>query len=70
MSGQIAKSMWDTCYGVYTIDVLRGDAVADSALKTFQIRWKVDTPGSYDFLIIMGYQNDIAIHRLSGMGSA
>jgi hypothetical protein len=70
MSGTVTKSMWDKCYGVYTIDVLRGDAVADSALKTFQLKFKVDTPGSYDFIIIMEYQNDIAIHRLSGMVSA
>jgi hypothetical protein len=69
MSGQITKSMWDKCYGVYTIDVLRGDAVADSPLKTFQLRFKVDTAGSYDFIIITEYQNDIAIHCLFGMVS-
>jgi hypothetical protein len=70
MSGQITKSMWDRCYGVYSIDMLRGDEISDSALKTFQLKFKCQSKGKYDFVIIMTYQLNVAIHRLSGLVSA
>ena len=66
-SGQVTKSMWEKCYNVYSLDIRRVvDEVTDTASKSFQLEWKIDTNNTYDFLVFIVYQNSLAIDRLTG----
>ena len=66
-SGQVTKSMWEKCYNVYSLDITRVvDEVTDTASKSFQLEWKIDTNNTYDFLVFIVYQNSLAIDRLTG----
>jgi hypothetical protein len=67
MSGQISRSMWEKAYNVYSLDLRRvQDEVQDNQSKSFQLQFKVDTRGTYNFLIIMTFQNQLTIDRITG----
>ena len=68
MSGQITSTMWQKAYNVFTFDMKKvEDEVQDNVLKSFQINFKVDTVNTYDFMVILSYQNELNIDRLTGM---
>ena len=70
-SGQISKSMWEKAYNVHSLDLRRvADEVQDSQSKSFQLTFKVDTIATYDFIIIVTFQNSLTIDRVSGMITA
>lgn len=67
MSGQITSTMWQKAYNVFAFDMKKvEDEVQDNVLKSFQINFKVDTVNVYDFMIILSYQNELNIDRLTG----
>ena len=66
-SGQITKSMWEKCYGVYTINLEKvTDEIQDNLMKSFQIQFKNDNLITYDFIIMISYQMELAVNRPSG----
>ncbi len=68
MSGQITSTMWQKAYNVFTFDMKKvEDEVQDNVLKSFQINFKVDTVNTYDFMVILSYQNELNVDRLTGM---
>ena len=71
MTGQITSSMFNKCYNVYSFDLKRvADSVSDNGNKSFQIVFKVDSNNTYDFIVIVAYQNELSVDRLSGMITA
>lgn len=67
MSGQITQTMWQKAYNVFAFDMKKvEDEVQDNILKSFQINFKIDTLNTYDFMIILSYQNELNIDRLTG----
>ena len=67
MSGQITSTMWQKAYNVFTFDMKKvEDEVQDNVLKSFQINFKVDTTNTYDFMVILSYQNELNVDRLTG----
>lgn len=67
MSGQITSTMWQKAYNVFAFDMKKvEDEVQDNVLKSFQINFKVDTVNTYDFMILLTYQNEMNIDRLTG----
>jgi len=67
MSGQINRSEWEKAYNVYSIDMRRvADEVQDAQSKAFQLTFKIDTNNTYDFLVILTYQNSLSIDRVTG----
>jgi hypothetical protein len=70
-SGQITKSMWEKTYGVYTINLEKvTDEIQDNLMKSFQISFKNDNQITYDFIIIITYQMELAVNRPSGLLTA
>ena len=70
-SGQITKSMWEKTYGVYTINLEKvTDEIQDNLMKSFQISFKNDNLITYDFIIIITYQMELAVNRPSGLLTA
>ncbi len=60
--------MWQKAYNVFTFDMKKvEDEVQDNVLKSFQINFKVDTVNIYDFMVILSYQNELNVDRLTGM---
>jgi hypothetical protein len=68
-SGQITKSMWETGYNVYSINLEKvTDEITDSLMKSFQLIFQIDgTAGlSYDFYYIITYQSELSLDRSTG----
>lgn len=67
ISGLVTKSMYQRCYGVVTLDVKRvADQVQDDAMKSFLLNFRVDSKGTYNFIVIITYDNTIYIDRVLG----
>jgi hypothetical protein len=67
MSGQITFNMWQKAYNVFAFDMKKvEDEVQDNVLKSFQLNFKVDTINTYDFMIVLSYQNELNLDRLTG----
>jgi hypothetical protein len=69
-SGQITKSMWERCYGVYEFDISGAlDELQDNLPKSFTVDFKVDTVAglTYDFLVVFTSQSEMYIHRGTGL---
>lgn len=67
ISGQIKKSDWEKCYNAYVLDIRRVlDEVSDTTQKSFQLDWRVDTNNTYDFMVLIVYQNSLTVDRLTG----
>jgi hypothetical protein len=67
-SGQISKSSWEKAYNVHSLDLRRvADEVQDAQSKSFQLSFKIDTTATYDFIIIVTFQNSLTVDRVSGM---
>jgi hypothetical protein len=67
ISGLVTKSMYQRCYGVVTLDVKRvSDQVQDDAMKSFLLNFRVDSKGTYNFIVIITYDNTIYIDRVLG----
>ena len=65
-SGQITKSMWESGYNVYTINLQKvQDELQDSLMKSFQLLFQVEssnvTTVSYDFYYLITYQSELQI---------
>jgi hypothetical protein len=72
-SGQITKSQWENCYGVYEFDI-QGvlDEIQDNLPKSFGLDFDVDsiTGLSYDFLVVFVSQSELAVSRATGLVTA
>jgi hypothetical protein len=72
-SGQISKSQWERCYGVYEFD-LNGclDEIQDNLPKSFSLKFNVDTKSAliYDFLVIFTSQSELYLSRPTGLITA
>jgi hypothetical protein len=69
-SGQITKSMWEKCYGVYEFDITGSlDEVQDNLPKSFGLEFDVDTVNTlaYDFLVVMTTQSELYLNRATGL---
>lgn len=67
MVGQVRFSDWRRCYGAYVVDIERvSDEVTDDIIKNIQVSFKNDTPNTYDYVVIIEYQAEIEIDRVSG----
>jgi hypothetical protein len=68
-SGQVTKSMWESGYNVYSINLEKvQDEITDSLMKSFQLIFQIDgTAGlSYDFYYIITYQSELSLDRTTG----
>ena len=70
-SGQITKSMWESGYNVYTINLQKcTDEITDSLMKSFQLIFQVEsstvTTVSYDFYYMITYQSELYLDRSTG----
>jgi hypothetical protein len=70
-SGQITKSMWETGYNVYSINLEKvTDEITDSLMKSFQLIFQVETSTvvniAYDFYYIITYQSELSLDRSTG----
>jgi hypothetical protein len=70
-SGQITKSMWESGYNVYTINLQKcTDEITDSLMKSFQLIFQVESSTvatvSYDFYYMITYQSELALDRSTG----
>lgn len=66
MFGQVRWSDWKKCYGAYVVDLERvSDSVTDEIIKNIQITFKNDTPNTYNYLILIEYQSEIELDRVS-----
>jgi hypothetical protein len=71
-SGQITKSMWETGYNVYTINLQKcTDEIADSLMKSFQLIFQIEdntsaTKLKYDFYYMITYQSELMLDRSTG----
>ena len=68
-SGQITKSMWESGYNVYTINLMKcTDEITDSLMKSFQLIFQVDGAAglSYDFFYMITYQSELTLDRSTG----
>jgi hypothetical protein len=69
-SGQITKSMWERCYGVYEFDLTGSlDQIQDNLPKSFGLDFNVDTVAglAYDFLVVFINQNELYLSRPTGL---
>lgn len=67
MFGQVRWSDWKRCYGAYVVDLERvADSVTDEIIKNIQISFKNDTPNTYNYLILIEYQSELELDRVSG----
>ena len=69
-SGQITKSMWESGYNVYTINLMKcTDEITDSLMKSFQLIFQVDGAAglSYDFYYMITYQSELNLDRSTGV---
>jgi len=69
-SGQITKSMWESGYNVYTINLMKcTDEITDSLMKSFQLIFQVDGAAglSYDFFYMITYQSELTLDRSTGV---
>jgi hypothetical protein len=71
-SGQITKSMWESGYNVYTINLQKcTDEITDSLMKSFQLIFQVEsstvTTVSYDFYYMITYQSELNLDRSTGI---
>ena len=69
-SGQVTKSMWESGYGVYCINLQKcTDEITDSLMKSFQLIFQVEggvTGLSYDFYYMITYQSELNLDRSTG----
>jgi len=68
-SGQITKSMWESGYNVYTINLMKcTDKITDSLMKSFQLIFQVDGAAGlyYDFYYMITYQSELTLDRSTG----
>jgi hypothetical protein len=72
-SGQITKSMWETGYNVYTINLQKcTDEITDSLMKSFQLIFQVESNAvqanrlNYDFYYMITYQSELGLDRSTG----
>jgi hypothetical protein len=68
-SCQITKSMWESGYNVYSINLQKvQDEITDSLMKSFQLIFQVDgTAGlQYDIFYIITYQSELSLDRSTG----
>ena len=72
-SGQITKSMWETGYNVYTINLQKcTDEIADSLMKSFQLIFQIEDNKvqanrlNYDFYYLISYQSELMLDRSTG----
>jgi hypothetical protein len=72
-SGQITKTMWERCYGVYEFDITGAlDEVQDNLPKSFGLDFDVDSVAglAYDFLVVFVTQSELAVSRATGLVNA
>jgi len=71
-SGQITKSMWESGYYVYSINLEKvQDEITDSLMKSFQLLYQIEnstlgTKLKYDFYYIITYQSELSLDRSTG----
>ena len=71
-SGQITKSMWESGYSVYSINLTKvTDEITDSLMKSFQLIYQVEdnatgTKLKYDFYYIISYESELFLDRSTG----
>jgi hypothetical protein len=71
-SGQITKSMWESGYNVYSINLTKViDEITDSLMKSFQLIYQIEdnqsqTKLKYDFYYIITYQSELSLDRSTG----
>jgi hypothetical protein len=70
-SGQITKSMWESGYNVYSINLEKvTDEITDSLMKSFQLIFQVETSTvstlAYDFYYLISYQSELSLDRSTG----
>jgi hypothetical protein len=71
ITGLVTRSMYQKCYGVLSFDLKRiSDEVQDDSLKSFMLNFKIDTKGTYDFVVLVTYDNSVVIDRLGGSVSS
>jgi hypothetical protein len=60
-SGQVTKSMWESGYNVYSINLQKcTDEITDSLMKSFQLIFQVDGAAglSYDFYYLITFNRN------------
>jgi hypothetical protein len=71
-SGQITKSMLESGYNVYTINLEKvTDEITDSLMKSFQLIYQIEdnattTKLKYDFYYIITYQSELSLDISTG----
>jgi hypothetical protein len=77
-TGQITRTMWEKCYGVYEFDLQATlDEVQDTNPQTFAVEFDIDTIGAnsgvgleplkYDFLFMFVNQHEYKVSRSTGL---
>jgi hypothetical protein len=67
--GQISKTMWESGYNAYSINLMKiTDEITDSLMKSFILNYQIDgTAGlSYDLYYIITYQSELSLDRATG----
>ena len=60
-------SDWEKCYNVFTFNMQKAtDIIQDSIQKQFQLTFKLDTNGTYDFLFLMTFQVEMYLDQING----
>jgi hypothetical protein len=68
-SSQVTKTMWESGYNVYSINLQKiTDEISDSLMKSFILNYQIDgTAGlSYDLFYIITYQSELSLDRATG----